>query len=74
MFVHMVLVHMVEMTIVKIVHMAVMANSGVSAFRAMSTRVLAEQGVVTGVGPNWIVLKTQYQQNPLDSVFCFQAP
>jgi hypothetical protein len=36
MFVHMILVHMVKMTIVKIVHMAVMANRGVSAIRAMA--------------------------------------
>jgi hypothetical protein len=40
MFVHMILVHMVEMTIVKIVQMAVMANRGVSAFRAMAMRVV----------------------------------
>jgi hypothetical protein len=40
MFVHMILVHMVEMTIVKIVHMAVMANRGVSAFWAMAMRVV----------------------------------
>jgi hypothetical protein len=36
MFVHMILVHMVEMTIVKIVHMPSMANRGVSAIRAMA--------------------------------------
>jgi hypothetical protein len=40
MFVHMVLVHMVEMTIVKIVHMPVMANRGVSAIRAMAMGVV----------------------------------
>jgi len=40
MFVHMILVHMVEMTIVKIVHMAVMANRGVSAILAMAMRVV----------------------------------
>lgn len=34
MFVHMNLVHMVEMTIVKVVHMAVMANRCVSAIRS----------------------------------------
>jgi hypothetical protein len=39
MFVHVILVHMVKMTIVKIVHMAVMANRGVSAIRAMAMRV-----------------------------------
>jgi hypothetical protein len=33
-------VHMVEMTIVKIVHMPVMANRGVSTFRAMAMRVV----------------------------------
>jgi hypothetical protein len=35
MFVHVILVHMVEMAIVKVVHVAVMANRGVPAFRAM---------------------------------------
>ena len=40
MFVHMILVHMVEMTIVKIVHMPVMANRGVSAIRAMAMGVV----------------------------------
>ncbi len=40
MFVHMILVHMVKMTIVKIVHMAVMANRGVSAIRAMAMSVV----------------------------------
>jgi hypothetical protein len=40
MFVHMILVHMVEMTIVKIVHMPVMANRGVSAIRAMQMSVV----------------------------------
>ena len=40
MFVHMILVHMVEMTIVKIVHMPIMANRGVSAIRAMAMRVV----------------------------------
>jgi hypothetical protein len=40
MFVHMILVHMVEMTIVKIVHMAIMANRGVPAFRPMATKVV----------------------------------
>jgi hypothetical protein len=39
MFVHMILVHMVKMIIVKIVHMAVMANRGVSAIRAMTMRM-----------------------------------
>ena len=40
MFVHMILVHMVKMTIVKIVHMTVMANRSVSAFRAMAMSVV----------------------------------
>jgi hypothetical protein len=40
MFVHVIVVHMVEMTIVKIVHMAVMANRGVPAFRAMAMGVV----------------------------------
>jgi hypothetical protein len=35
MFVHVILVHMVEMAVVKIIHMAVMANRGVPAFRAV---------------------------------------
>ena len=39
MFVHVILVHMVKMTIVKIVHMAVMANRGVSAIGAMAMRM-----------------------------------
>src|SRR3982074_1876669 len=40
MFVHVILVHVVEMAIVKIVHMAVMANRGVPAFRAMPMSVV----------------------------------
>jgi hypothetical protein len=35
MFVDVILVHMVEMAVVKIIHMAVMANRDVPAFRAM---------------------------------------
>ena len=35
MFVHVVLVHVVEMAVVKVVHMAVMANRSVPAVRAM---------------------------------------
>jgi hypothetical protein len=38
MFVHVILVHMVEMTVVKVVHMAVMANRSVPAVRAMLVR------------------------------------
>jgi hypothetical protein len=34
-FVHVIGVHMVKMAVVKIIHMAVMANRGVSAFQAM---------------------------------------
>jgi hypothetical protein len=40
MFVHVIPVHMVEMAVVKIIHMAVMANRGVSAFRAMLMSVV----------------------------------
>ncbi|KRQ91695.1 hypothetical protein [Bradyrhizobium valentinum] len=35
MFVHVILVHMVEMAVVKIIHMSVMTNRGVPAIRAM---------------------------------------
>jgi hypothetical protein len=40
MFVHVIPVHMVEMAVVKIIHMAVMANRGVPAFRAMIMSVV----------------------------------
>lgn len=40
MFVDVILVHMVEMAVVKIVHMAVMANRDVPAIRAMLVRVV----------------------------------
>jgi hypothetical protein len=40
MFVHVILVHMVKMAVVKIVHMAVMANRGVPAFRTMLMSVI----------------------------------
>lgn len=40
MFVHMILVHMVEMTIVKIIHMAIVANRRVPAVRAMAMGVV----------------------------------
>ena len=40
MFVHVILVHMVEMAVVKIIHVAVMANRGVPAFRAMLMSVV----------------------------------
>jgi hypothetical protein len=40
MFVHMPLVHVVEMTIMKIVDMAIMPNRGVSAVWAMAMRVV----------------------------------
>src|SRR6202163_4796667 len=40
MFVHVIAVHMVEMAVVKIIHMAVMANGGVPAFRAMVMSVV----------------------------------
>ena len=40
MFVHVILVHVVEMAVVKVVHMAVMANRSVSAVRAMLVGVI----------------------------------
>jgi len=40
MFVHVILVHMVEMAVVKIIHVAVMANRGVPAIRAMLMSVV----------------------------------
>ena len=40
MFVHMIVVHIVEMTIVEIVHMTVMANRSVPAFWTMAMRVV----------------------------------
>src|SRR6202165_649062 len=40
MFVHVILVHMVEMAVVKIIHMAVMANRGMPAFQAMLMSVI----------------------------------
>ena len=40
MFVHVILVHMVEMAVVKIIHMAVMANRGVPACGAMLVSVV----------------------------------
>ena len=40
MFVHVILVHVVEMAVVKIIHMAVMANRGVPAFRTMLVSVV----------------------------------
>ena len=39
MFVHVILVHVVEMAVVKVVHMAVMANRSVPAVRAMLVSV-----------------------------------
>jgi hypothetical protein len=51
MFVHMILVHMVKMTIVKVVHMAVVANRGVSAIRAMAMRVALM--VFLGASGHW---------------------
>jgi hypothetical protein len=40
MFVNVILVHMVKMAVVKIIHMAVMANRGVPAFQAMLMSVI----------------------------------
>ena len=39
MFVHVILVHVVEMAVVKVVHMAVMTNRSVPAVRAMLVSV-----------------------------------
>jgi hypothetical protein len=51
MFIHVILVHVVEMAIVQIVHMTVMANRSVSAVRAMLVSVV---GVVfLGTGGHW---------------------
>ena len=41
MFVHVILVHMVEMAIVKIIHMAVMADGRVTASRAVLVGMVA---------------------------------
>jgi hypothetical protein len=51
MFVHVILVHVVEMTIVQIVHMAVMANRGVPTFRAMPMSVVGM--VFLGTRGHW---------------------
>ena len=40
MFVHVILVHMVEMAVVKIIHVTVMTNRGVPAIRAMLVSVV----------------------------------
>jgi hypothetical protein len=51
MFVHVILVHMVEMAVVKIIHVAVMANRGVPAIRTMPVSVV---GVVfLGTRGHW---------------------
>ena len=51
MFVHVILVHMVEMAVVKIIHVAVMTNRGVPAIRAMLVSVV---GVVfLGTCSHW---------------------
>jgi hypothetical protein len=51
MFVHVILVHMVEMAVVKIIHVAVMANRGVPAFRAMLMSVVGM--VLLGACGHW---------------------
>ena len=48
MFVHVILVRMVEMAIVKIIHMAFMANRGVPAFRVMLMSVIGMMLFVAG--------------------------
>jgi hypothetical protein len=51
MFVHVILVHMVEMAVVKIIHVAVMSNRGVPAILAMLMSVI---GVVfLSTGSHW---------------------
>ena len=56
MFVHVILVHMVEMAIVKIIHMAVMANRGVPAVRAMIVGVIGM--MLLGAGRHDCVLSS----------------
>jgi hypothetical protein len=61
MFVHVILVHMVEMAVVKIIHVTVMTNRGVPAIRAMLVSVV---GVVfLGTCSHW-----QYSLRLLPSV------
>jgi hypothetical protein len=56
MFVHVILVHMVEMAVVKIIHMAVMANRGVPAFQAMLMSVIGM--MLLGAGRHDCVLSS----------------
>jgi hypothetical protein len=51
MFVHVILVHMVEMAVVKIIHMSVMTNRGVPAIRAMLMSVVGM--VFLGTCDHW---------------------
>jgi HAD superfamily hydrolase (TIGR01509 family) len=55
MFVHVILVHMMKMAVVKIIHMAVMANRGVPAFQAMLMSVI---GMLLGAGCHDCVLSS----------------
>jgi hypothetical protein len=48
MFVDVILVHVMQMTIVKIVHMTVMPNRGVAAVRAMLMGVIGVVFLVAG--------------------------
>src|SRR6202051_1021074 len=55
-FVHVILVHMVKMAVVKIIHMAVMANRGVPAFQAMLVSVIGM--MLLGAGRHVYVLSS----------------
>src|ERR1700681_2662196 len=70
MFVHVILVHMVKMAVVKIIHMAVMANRGVPAFQAMLMSVIGM--MLLGAGRHDCVLSSfRNLSGPL--VPCFSA-
>jgi hypothetical protein len=56
MFVHVILVHMVKMAVVKIIHMAVMANRGVPAIQAMLMSVIGV--MLLGAGGHDCVLSS----------------
>ena len=56
MFVHVIFVHMVKMAVVKIIHMAVMANRGVPAFQAMLMSVIGM--MLLGAGRHDYVLSS----------------
>jgi hypothetical protein len=56
MFIHVILVHMVKMAVVKIIHMAVMANGGVPAIQAMLMSVIGM--MLLGAGGHDCVLSS----------------